>query len=282
MILLGYSYIKYSDSKILAFYCIYFSVVVGKIFSHKLINKISYQYKSFRILQEIIEEEAECLLMDSEFSNQVRYNCSLNVQGKEIEIISSYLNFNFTEQEVEVISYTPISLGQSQNLLEISETNIFDKKLYILDNSIVYLYNINGTMEDVSFPYHEINLTLNLDNNNNKILNATCSSNKSDNNNYILNCYSTRKIKGKIITAFSTFEKENLLVNVKEQTEFSSSEFFFFSKNSSKLSSWEIIAIIIATSDTSISLILSPNANTSHLNNSLLTLATYLSLVSFL
>ena len=166
-------------------------------------------------------------------------------------IPSDFLNFNFTEQEVEVISYTPISLGQSQNLLEISETNIFDKKLYILDNSIVYLYNIykfniNGTMEDVSFPYHEINLTLNLDNNNNKILNATCSSNKSDNNNYILNCYSTRKIKGKIITAFSTFEKENLLVNVKEQTEFSSSEFFFFSKNSSKLSSWEIIAIIIA------------------------------------
>ena len=60
-------------------------------------------------------------------------------------------------------------------------------------------------MDDETFPYDKIILTLNLDNHKNKILNTTCSSNKSD-NNYILSCNSTREIKEKIITGFATFE----------------------------------------------------------------------------
>ena len=83
-------------------------------------------------------------------------------------------------------------------------------------------------MDDETFPYDKIILTLNLDNHKNKILNTTCSSNKSD-NNYILSCNSTREIKEKIITGFATFENENLFVNVTEQTGFSSSKFNFFS-----------------------------------------------------
>ncbi len=190
IILLGFSKIKYSDLKSQAFYCIYFTVIRGQLFSHKLIHKITYKYKSSRRLQELIEEEVECILMDSEFNNQVRYNCSLNDIGKEIELISSSFNFTFIGQEVGILSYTSISIEQSKNLLEIRE-NIFDIKLYILDNSIVYLYNnnykfnINGTIDDESFPYDKIILTLNLDKDKNNILNATCSSNKSD-KNYIL------------------------------------------------------------------------------------------------
>ena len=259
--LLGFSNVKYSDSKIYAFYCIYFVVLSGQIFSHKLIHKIAYQYKSFRRLQELIEEEIECLLIDSEFSNQVRYNCSINANDKEIEFISSSFNFTFIGQEVRILSYSSFSIEKSQNLLEISE-NIFDKKLYILDNSLVYLYNnnykfnINGTMDDETFPYDKIILTLNLDNHKNKILNTTCSSNKSD-NNYILSCNSTREIKEKIITGFATFENEILFVNVTEQTGFSSSKFNFFStKNSSKISACAIIGIIIALLVIIISLIL--------------------------
>ena len=199
--------------------------------------------------------------MDSEFNNQVRYNCSLNDIGKEIELISSSFNFTFMEQEVGILSYTSISIEQSKNLLEISE-NIFDKKLYILDNSIVNLYknnykfNINGTMDDESFPYDKIILTLNLDKDKNS-LNATCSSNKSD-KNYIFSCNSTAAIKEKIISGFAALENGNLLVNVKEQTGFSSSKFYFFStKRSSKLSAGVIIGIIIVLLFVIISLILS-------------------------
>ena len=78
-------------------------------------------------------------------------------------------------------------------------------------------------MNDEIFPYDTINLTLNLDNYKNKILNATCSSKKSE-NNYILSCNSTRAIKEKIISGFAALENENLFVNISEQTEFSSSK----------------------------------------------------------
>ena len=199
--------------------------------------------------------------MDSGFSNQVKYNCSINANNKEFEFINPSFNFTFIGQEGRIITNTYISTGKSQNLLEISE-NIFDKKLYILGNSLVYLYNnnykfnINGTlMNDEIFPYDTVNLTLNLDNYKNKILNATCSSKKSE-NNYILSCNSTRAIKEKIISGFAALENANLFINVTEQTGFSSSNSYYFSKKNSSISTGSIIGIIMALLIVIISLIL--------------------------
>jgi len=127
------------------------------------------------------------------------------------------------------------------------------KKLYILDNSILNLYNnnqtfnINGTMNDESFNQEKIILNLNVDDERSKNLNASCSSIKSNNTNYILSCNSTKVVSGTIKTAFTSFENENLLVYIVEQTGNASSRYNFYSKKrSSKLSTGAIIGIIIS------------------------------------
>jgi len=122
------------------------------------------------------------------------------------------------------------------------------KKLYILDNSILNLYNnnqtfnINGTMNDESFNQEKIILNLNVDDERSKNLNASCSSIKSNNTNYILSCNSTKVVSGTIKTAFTSFENENLLVYIVEQTGNASSRYNFYSKKrSSKLSTGAIM-----------------------------------------
>ena len=101
----------------------------------------------------------------------------------------------------------------------------------MLENSILNLYNnnqtfnINGTMNDESFNQEKIILNLDVDDERTKISNASCSSIKSNNNNYILSCYSTKVVNGTIKTGFSSFENENLLVYIVEQTGNTSSKY---------------------------------------------------------
>ena len=233
------------------FYFIYFYSVEGEVYSQNITSKIYLKYKTLRRLQELIEEEVECIFMESQFK-KMKYKCSFNVYGKEIEFLKHSLIFKFSGQEVELLSYTGIALEQSNNLLEIS-SNIFEKKLYILDNSILYLYNdnynfnINGTMNDESFNNDKIILSFNFDDNKNISLNASCSSIKSNLNTYFLNCISMRVISGKIKFGFSSFENENLLVIIINQTESTLNKSYLYrTKENSKKKIATIIGIIIA------------------------------------
>ena len=263
--LLGFSNIDYSDTVDLCFYLIYFAAVNGESFPKNITNKVSFKYQNTRILEELIEEEAECIKMNSQITDLIKYNCSFSNNGKKIESLSCSLDFNFNEEGIVITSVTPIALEQSQNILEISEINMFEKKLYILDNATLnlfnnnYKFNITGTMNNETFNYDEINLTLSLDNldGKSKSLNTSCSSINNNKNNYIFNCNSTTAIKEKIKCGFSTFEEENLLVNIAEQTVYSKSKFHFFStKKTSAISAGIIIGIIIAIIIVIVSIIL--------------------------
>ena len=253
VILLGYSDFIYSDINNIISFLIHFAILRGIVFSRYLKIIILIRYKqSLRILENI-NKEVNCELIKSQFNNQVKYNCSFISSGEEFELIKANYKFNFTEQDVEVISFSPNSIKDSENLLEIKNGDIFNKKLYILDNSTVTLFNnyyklnFTGSMTDKSFNYNKIDLTVNIKNDVNKIINVSCLSIKLNEKNYTLTCDSKEIIEDEIISAFADLGKDNLLINILEEKKvIVDYRHSFITKKKSKTNIGIIIAIILS------------------------------------
>lgn len=162
------------------------------------------RYKTLlRRLQTSFEKKAKSILVGSRCDNQIKYNCSFSTDGKKIGFVSSNCyDFDFTEQVVNVIAYSPDSIKQSENLFEVGDNeNRYNKKIYIIDNN--YKFNITGTISDKNFNYKKIILNINIKNDINKIINVSCSSIKLNEENYTLNCNSTNIIKVDFNSAIS-------------------------------------------------------------------------------
>ena len=220
VILLGFARFVYIRTIRICYFSIYFARIREIVYSETLIVTIKVTYKNtLRRLQEDSKKQVECKLEDCNIENQNKYNCSFETNGEEIDNIEIEDDFDFKDQNIDVISKTPIANQYISNLTNLGEKDNFNKKLYILDNSTRYInndnneFNITGTMNDKSFNYENLVLTLNSEDSNEKTINYTCKAIKLTGENYTIQCNSNSVIKANFDGAFSDLGNENLIIN---------------------------------------------------------------------
>jgi hypothetical protein len=152
-----------------------------------------------------------------------------------------------------------------KHLQNIGDGDIFNRKLFILDNSTMVLeddvLNITGTINDKSFNYNDILLSLNTENSN-EPKNISCKVIKLNEENYTLQCNPNNENNFKADGAFADLGNENLLINFVEvensteddndgigeiQDESSAGINNFHIKKGKKLSTGGIVGIVLAS-----------------------------------
>ena len=121
---------------------------------------------------------------------------------------------------VSDIDVSPIGSKYINNVQEVGDSDPFEKKLYILDNSKVVVdrynneFNITGSMKESGFNYTNFNLELTLSTfSKEQNENVSCISIDEGENKYTLKCSTENDLKGHLKSAFSDLENGNLLVN---------------------------------------------------------------------
>ena len=223
IILLGFAKFTYVRNLKICSFFIYFVYIKQTVYSKQLIINTNIRYrKSLRGLQENVQTKSICTLIDNEFDNQKRYNCTLGTNGEEIESIQIDKNIESGDENMEFsnIEISPIALKYINNLQNVGYSDQFEKKLYILDNSKVVVdndkneFNITGNIDGSGFNYKNSNLELTLlENSNEKNENISCISIDSGENKYTLKCNTDNEMKGQLTGAFSNLGNENLIVN---------------------------------------------------------------------
>lgn len=263
LVLLGFAkFVHIRTIKICSFF-VYFARIREIVYSEIITIKVRIKYKvtSLRVLEESTKD-AECKLTPSDFDNQNRYNCTVETNGEEIESFEVDNNVVFPDQMVDIKANTPIASKQMNNLQNIGDSDIFNKQLFILDNSTMIIednvLNITGTINNKSFNYENINLSLNTENSN-EAKNISCKIIKLNEENYTLQCNPNGEKNFKADSAFADLGNDNLLINfvdVKNSTEVSIDETpittsgginNFRSKKGKTLSAGGIVGIVLAS-----------------------------------
>jgi hypothetical protein len=146
------------------------------------------------------------------------------------------------------------------NLQNIENGDVFNKKVYILDQSIISINNENwivdiiGVMNDKTFNYSRINLTIALlaSNSQEKIENISCINEKlyKENDYDSLNCFAEYEMSGELESAASDLGKDILIVNLlnssNNKIDFTyKNNNRFYKKSSKKLSAGVIVAMVL-------------------------------------
>jgi hypothetical protein len=200
--------------------------------------------------------------MTRENQNNILYNCSFPTNGEDIdnlEVKTILEEYNFTGQDAEIISASPIAIKFWDNLQNVGAGDLFDKKVYLLDQSIILINNENwaidiiGVMKDKGFNYSKVDLTIALFSNNSqeKIENISCSTQNLYKENDTLNCFAEKEISGELKSAISDLGKDILIVNfvnTSNKIDFASKNGYRFDKKRNKgLSTGGIIAIALVS-----------------------------------
>ena len=261
VILLGFAKYIYIRTIKITYFSAYFAHVKQIVYTEILIITVNIRYKiGLRRLQENETKQATCkLINNSGYENQDRYNCTLETNGEVIDNIQ-VSKFNFTGQEVEIVGKTPFAEQYINNLQNIGNGEMFNKKFYILNNSTTNIdnnnneFNITGTINDKSFNYRNLTLTLNSKESKEKTENIPCKVIDLNNEKYILKCNTDNELKANLDGAFANLGDENLIVNFvnKENStvDFDSKVIYFNNNNNNNkkkgLSTGGIVGIIIA------------------------------------
>jgi Mg-chelatase subunit ChlD len=216
--LLGFAKFIYVRAIKISYFSVYFARIREVIYTKILIITVKIKYRlSLRRLEDNSEsKQAECTLLDNKFENIDNFNCTLETNGEEIENMQIE-KYDFQDQQVGIIGETSISKAYKNNLQNVGDNDIFNKKLYILDNATRSIdnehneFNITGTINDKSFNYENVKLSLNSENE--KPQDISCKVIKKDDNNYILNCKTDDQMKAELDGVFADLGNENLIVN---------------------------------------------------------------------
>ena len=234
--------------------------VIGYLYSKTLEFYIYIKYKiSLRKLQET-KEKVICSKIFGEYQNNILYNCSFKTNGEDIdnlEVKTILEEYDFIGQNVEFIIASPFAIKYMDNLQNVGNGDLFNKKVYILDKSIISINNknwnveITGVMNDKAFKYSRLNLTIALLSSNSKeiIENITCTTEKLYKENDSLNCFAENEMSGELESASSDLGKDILLVNFlnnsNNKIDFVSRGNRFYKQSRKGLSAGTITAIVL-------------------------------------
>jgi hypothetical protein len=226
IIILGFSYFNYDKSNKIAFFVVYLVPITEDVYFNEFQFLVYIKYKKIlRKLQETITEKVKCVKMTKEYQDNMLFNCSFGTSGEDlgnIEINKNLKDFNFTGQDVEIISVSPFAIKYMDNLQNIKSGDLFNKKVYILDKSLISIdnenrqFDITGIMSDNRFNYDKLNLTIAFlsSNSQERIEDVSCIVEKLNEKNYTLHCVSRDEISGKLQSAASDLGKDILVVNI--------------------------------------------------------------------
>jgi hypothetical protein len=202
----------------------YFGTMEKVAVTQTLYISISIRFK--RGLRRILEQnkEAKCLPDKSTIENQIRYKCSYETSGEEIDNVQINDKFNFSDGEnnIEIASESPLAKKNKDSLQNIGNTDIFDgKELYILNDAHVEsennIFNITGQINKKDFNYDTLDLMITLhDQPKEATKNIPCLVNKINQDSLTLNCESELNLQGSVIGSFSNLRDANLLVDLKK------------------------------------------------------------------
>ena len=256
--LLGYAKYTYIKTIKISYFSVYFGCIRQVIYTKILIVTVKIKYKvSLRQLQDETTQ-AKCELLDNEFENINKFNCSVNTTGEDIDNIEIE-KYEFQNQSVNIIGETAISKSHKNNLQNVGDSDLFNKKLYILDNATRSIdndnneFNITGTINDTNFNYEKVRLTLNSKDSNDGPQRISCEIIKKSDVDCILNCKTDEEMKAELDGVFGDLGNENLIVNfidggnstIDFESHVINSGFRFKSKKSG-LSAGAIVAIILS------------------------------------
>jgi hypothetical protein len=220
-ILLGFAkFIYIRKEKVFTFFT-YFGTIKKVVITQILYISISIRYKSgLRRIQEQ-NKEAKCLPEESTIDNLIKYKCSYETSGEDIDNIQVN-DKNLSNGDIEIETESPLAVKYKDNLQNIGDTDIFDgKELYILNDAHVESennkFNITGEINKNSFNYDTLDLMITLyDDPKEEIKNIPCKINKTNQNILTLNCESDQNLRGSVKGSFSSLIDGNLLVDIKD------------------------------------------------------------------
>jgi hypothetical protein len=202
----------------------------GKDNAEELILNFNIIYKrKLGILRATDESETvKCKSINSKKQNIIKYNCSFNTSGEDIDKIQmNRNNIYFVGKNISISSITPLAIKNMNNLQDCSYENIFEKNLYILNNSELVqdneIFNITGELKENELSYKNANLEfiiLSEKEREERNENVDCSIYQlaQKNKNYRLMCTCNKEMIGEINDiAFSLMENDNLLILFKEK-----------------------------------------------------------------
>ena len=204
-------------------------------------------------------KEGECFLVETTDNDKKSYECTVETNGEEIDNIKIDKNIESEDDDVDFsdIEVSPMAIKYMNNIQDVGNNDIFNKKLYLLNTSSVTVdddkneFNITGNMGVNNFDYNKINLEISLiDNSVEKSETVDCISTKKETNTYNLQCNTDKEMSGVLNNGFANLGDANLMVNIqdfdKKTINFKEIKIQNKTKESSgKLSAGAIVAILI-------------------------------------
>jgi len=169
------------------------------------------------------ETKSLCNLADSNIKYQVKYECELaiNETDKDILNVKSLDKFEYDDKKIEIQSSSFLH-SLYKNNMENAQGDIFNKPLYILENSVVNNneeeFNITGNIIGDEFNYSNNNnliLQFHSDKNNSEVTNSNCSMIKLNEKEYIIKCVPDSSINSKIVDGYSNLGDGHLILKFK-------------------------------------------------------------------
>jgi hypothetical protein len=163
--ILGFDkYMYISSYKKITFNC-YFIITIQTFFPKVIHFYVKINYRNYRNLQDNENGDADeetkslCNLVDSNIKYQVKYECELEINEKDKDILNvkSLDKFEFEGKKIEIQSSSFLH-SLYKNNMENAKGDIFNKPLYILENSVVNNnekeFNITGNLIGDNFNYN--------------------------------------------------------------------------------------------------------------------------------
>jgi len=250
-ILVGFdSYQRVPERNIIIFF-IYFRRILG-IIPRFLAFPINIVYPGrLRGLEEV-KKNITCVRESGENNDNMNFNCSLDVDNKEISKISVENNFIFNETDSEVI-LSSLANKTMDNIQE-QTGDQFQKGYIVLKESELeqnYKTNFKLTGEP-SEKFNDKKVTLCLDEEGNgNLKNVTCDKTDKGNNKYELSCSSNNAVTAHLNGVSGTTSDKTILVEMKDGNPdlvdlFSSKNHFNKNSSSNGLTAGAIVGIIFA------------------------------------
>ena len=214
VVLFGFSHYKLEANEI-SFY-IYFVSVKNFLFSqtmsfHVIINSDS----NFRLLQNTL---SFCNKVEND-NIKVKYLCNYKITNSNIKRIGCLEDFSFIQKNVKVISLTPLSRRYINDLQNIKDVDLFEYKIYILNNAInnIYnnnLFNISGILanEKPNFGFIDLVLIMNSRRENEIEEEANCKITEISGINYTLSCQTEGNVDCDLQSAVSYINNNDILL----------------------------------------------------------------------
>ena len=227
VIILGFDKFTYITTNKKINFFIDLVYVEKNVYSKKITINSQIKYKSNKRMLQEESKKGECTLVETanNSNDQKRYECTIETNGEEVDNVKIDKNIKSEDDEVDFsdTEVSPMGIKHMNNIQEIGNNDIFDKKLYLLNTNSITVdneqneFNITGEINDNNFNYKDINLEISLtDNSIEKSENISCISTKKETNIYNLQCKTDKEISGIINNGFADLGNENLIVEIQD------------------------------------------------------------------